>query len=97
MCIISNLYSFVDCKELTFFELNLVLKKFRFSLRPEVELIVARGKAGGVDGGVGEVDDLVHGDDGHVVVQTRRIEGRVLHNRDSLVLLHRSSQGFSDF
>ena len=55
---------------------------------PEIKLIVAGGQAGGVDGGVGQVDDLVHGDDGEIVVQAGGIEPGVLHNGNSLVLLH---------
>ncbi len=62
---------------------------------PEVELVIAGGEAGGVDGGVRQVNQLVHGDDGKIVVQAGWAEFWVSHNGHHLVFLQPAVQGSS--
>ncbi len=62
-------------------------------VEPEVELVVAGGQADGVDGGGGEVDDLVDGENGEVVVEAGEVEARMLDELDDGVLLVRHALG----
>ncbi len=56
-------------------------------VEPEVELVVAGGQADGIDGGGGEVDGLVDGENGEVVVEAVEVEAGMLDELDDGVLL----------
>jgi hypothetical protein len=56
-------------------------------VEPEVELVIAGGQADGVDGGGGEVDGLVDGENGEVVVEAGEVEAGMLDELDDGVLL----------
>ena len=53
----------------------------------EVELVIAGGQAHRVDGGAGQVDELVDGEDGEVVVEAGGIEAGMREDGDDCVLL----------